>query len=176
MNIYSLIVLSAVGTIAFFVLGFITAMVADSFTTEWVFFFFYIFIGLAVVALGSTALSLCAYIPLGDVRWENDPEPTRTEYITALVDSNQTSGRMYLMSGYVREELYYQYMTKTADGGYEYRKIIASDATIYSAESNYRVEQYRQRKTWLFIYDERTVYKVFIPDGSIITNYNIDLQ
>lgn len=176
MNMHLLIVLAAVGTIVFFVLAFITAMIDVSIVSEWPYRVFKIFIGLAIIALVSTILSLLAYIPIGDVEWKNDPEPTRTEYITALVDSNQTSGRMYLMSGYVREELYYQYMTKTADGGHKYRKIIASDATIYSARSNYRVEQYRQRKTWLFIYDERTVYKVFIPDGSIISNYNIDLQ
>lgn len=176
MSIHLLIVVSAVATIVLFAAALFASVIFDEIMIDGIELLPRILIVFTVVSLLVTVLSIFAYIPLDDAEWKSDLEPTRTEYITALVDSNQTSGRMYLMSGYVREDLYYQYMTKTADGGCEYRKIIASDATIYSARSNYRVEQYRQRKTWLFIYDERTVYKVFIPDGSTISNYNIDLQ
>ena len=83
---------------------------------------------------------------------------------------------MYLRRGYFEEDLYYQYMVQLNNGGFVANKVNSSNATLYYAEDDFRVEWYIQKKKWLYWEIERTYNKIYIPEGSIADDYSVDLS
>lgn len=101
---------------------------------------------------------------------------TSTEHIVALQDNNMVNGRrVYARRGYIESDLYYQYMLKYGVG-YKANKIKAKNTIVYIAEDNFRVEWHTKEKNWLFFTMWEKYKKLYIPEGSIVEDYTIDLQ
>ena len=107
--------------------------------------------------------------------WEYSNEPYKTERIAALNDNNLMHGRFYLRSGYIDEDLYYQYIIKSGSG-FNTSRVKASDATLYYDADNYRVEWYKAEKGWLYFRESKSYAKIYIPEGSISNDYTVDLE
>lgn len=108
-------------------------------------------------------------------------EKTNTTEIVALNDSTGVSGRIgFLGSGYVSEDLYYYYMKNTSKG-YKASKIRA-DATYVKYSEDPHIEIYSvtgfKNKLYYLIGVPFTdcYYIAYVPEGSIIENYRIDLE
>ena len=111
--------------------------------------------------------------------WEYDKEPWYSEKIVTLNDNNLINKRgasRYSRLSYINEELYYQYMEELKNGGYQVDKVEASITTVYYDNDNPRVDWYKRRKKWLFFENSEPFYKMYVPEGSIIEEFNIDLQ
>ena len=93
---------------------------------------------LNIICIFSVILFIMSIFMTGFKPWERDSKPYSTEYIIALNDNNQVHGRSYLMSGYINEELYYQYIVDLGNGEYTTNQIKASDVTISYDTKNYR--------------------------------------
>lgn len=102
---------------------------------------------------------------------------TSTEYIAALQDNNITNSRYYMRRGRINEDLWYQYMVKSGCG-YKANKCKSKNAIIYcNDDETPRVEWYDVEQKWLFfrvIGDQHK--KIYIPNGSIVEDYTIDLE
>lgn len=99
-----------------------------------------------------------------------------TEYIVALQDDSLINGKFYLRSGSINQKDYYKYLIKLKSGGYKVNQIPADQTIIYITDSNFRVEWYeRERGLGLSQKTEKFWY-IYIPENTIIYNFNIDLQ
>lgn len=108
-------------------------------------------------------------------------EKTDTTEIVALSDSTGVNGRVgFLGSGYISEDLYYYYMKNTSKG-YRTSKIRA-DATYvrYSEDPHietYSVTGFKNKLYYLIgVPFANHYYIAYIPEGSIMEIYNIDLK
>lgn len=109
---------------------------------------------------------------------------TTTTYLYALQDNQGLTGYSFLGSGYVKDELKYYYAYKTADGGYKTDDIKAKYCTLYYVEDE--TECRIEHLTYRFInpihnflsagINDYDGYNVYIPEGSIVNNYCIDLK
>lgn len=109
---------------------------------------------------------------------------TDIKTIYAINDNSSIKGQSFLFSGYVKEELVYR-MFIEENGGKKVKEIKSSTATIYEEyeNSDRYIETYRYVYTngfvkWVlgnYTWDD-TIYKIHIPQGSITTEYKIDLQ
>ena len=108
--------------------------------------------------------------------WTISDEPYAVESIVALNDNNMTNGRFYLRRGYIEEDLYYQYIVKLNNGGFKANKVRASNTVLFYDEENYRVEWYKQTRSWLYFKDEKIYHEIYIPEGSLTSDYLVDLN
>lgn len=121
-------------------------------------------------------LPCTAFITLNNAEWEYPDKPYATEYIVALNDSNMINGKVYVHGGRINEDLYYQYMVALRGGCYKANKVKSSDTTIYYDTDNYRVEWCEKTKKWLWFSFTQKYNKIYIPEGSIIDDFSIDLS
>lgn len=129
-----------------------------------------------IVLIAATVLFI-----VGNTKCENseliiDEKPYAVESIVALNDNNMTYGRMYVRRGYFEEDLYYQYIVKLNNGGFKSNKVKANNTTLFYDTENYRVEWYKATKNWLYFKNEKTINKIYIPEGSITDEYYVDLS
>lgn len=108
--------------------------------------------------------------------WITMDSPYSIESIISINDNNMIRGRFYLRHGFVDENLYYQYIVQLNDGGFVANKVNSNQATIYYDTNNYRVEWYIKRKKWMYFEMEKIYNKIYIPEGSIIEEFSIDLN
>lgn len=109
-------------------------------------------------------------------KWIYSDTPYATERIVSLNDNNMMNGRIYLRSGYIEEDLYYQYIVRLNNGGFVSNKVKSSNATLFYDTDNYRVEWYKKTRGWLYFKDEVTYVEIYIPEGSITIDYSVDLN
>ena len=128
-------------------------------------------VGCVVIVL----FTFVAECVLDTKEYKYDKDPYSTQYIISLNDNSMIHGRFYLRRGYMDEEMYYQYLMKW-NGGYKLNQVKASNATIYEADNNYRVEWYKGYRSWLWFTDTTKIQKIYIPKGSIKESFNIDLE
>lgn len=124
----------------------------------------------ATMVLSSLFISKSSYIY----------EKTDTEEIVALQDSTGANGGLWFLgSCYVDNDLYYYYMTYT-ENGYKASKINAESTYVkYSDEAyieNYSSIDFKNKICYLFTIPLDSYYIAYIPEGSIIENYRIDLE
>lgn len=101
---------------------------------------------------------------------------TATEHIVALNDNpGIKSNRYYARRTYIESTLYYNYMVKLPDS-YIANQIPAKSARIYETDNNYRVEWWKKEKGYLFAKTSKKYWKLYIPQNSIVSEYEIDLQ
>lgn len=108
--------------------------------------------------------------------WVINNVPYATDKIVSLNDNNLINGRFYLKSGYIEEDLYYQYIVQLNNGGFVSNKVKSANTTLFYDTDNYRVEWYKKTRNWLYFEDEVTYVEIYIPEGSITTDYSIDLN
>ena len=140
-------------------------------------FFFWLSMTFLVFLLSVVMIGFCSSVA---VIFPQTCEKTSTEYIIALNDSTGINGRAgFLGSGYVEDELYYYYMTDTKEG-FHAKKIKADDTYVrYSNEpivETYTATNFKNKFLWLIAFPINSSHIVYIPEGSIIENYRIDLK
>ena len=130
--------------------------------------------------IAGTILTLLFLIPIFGINnssWEMPDEPYVTHDIMALQDSTMMSGRIYMRSGYINEDHTYLYGYKTSMGGMKTQKVRAEIATVYFTDD---VEPHAEwfELTRSFWYHNNTKYQcdIYIPTGSLVEGYAIDLQ
>lgn len=113
-----------------------------------------------------------------------DTEAVKTEEIaiTALADNGNASGKFFLGSGHVDEEIKYYYI-EMAEHGKHMNSINAKN--VYLIENNTetpRIEKYTQKwknKSWYWIANftlHPNYTQIYIPEGAVTTEFNVDLQ
>ena len=123
------------------------------------------------------------YFFIGGIIGVNLPlnEICEEQKIYALNDSSSIEGQNYLFSGYVDEELVYRYVIDTDKGKY-IEEIDAYNAYINEGNYNPMVKHYSYEfeKKWhklfahtLFVSD---YYEFYVPENTITTEYNVDLN
>lgn len=140
-------------------------------------FFFWLSMTFLVFLLSVAMIGFCSSVA---VIFPQTCEKSSTEHIIALNDSTGVNGRAgFLGSGYVEDELYYYYMTDTKEG-FQAKKIKAEDTYVrYSDESiieTYTATNFKNKLLWLIALPINSYHIVYIPEGSIIENYRIDLE
>lgn len=129
-----------------------------------------------IIGLITFIISVISFVyginKLNDIPWES--ELTATEKVVALNDNHNVNGR-YMRRSYISEELWYHYYVDIGDG-FVANKVKSDSATLYYADSNYRVEWYKLYRNWLWFSEHKTVHKIYIPEGSIIDDFTLDLQ
>ena len=128
---------------------------------------------LAVVFAGTFSVLMISY---NKTDWKVEDQPYATEQIVSLNDNNMVHGRIYVRRGYINEDLYYQYMVKLNNGGFKANKVRSSGTTLYYDNDNCRVEWYRMHRKYWYLSEEKTCWKIYVPEGSISDDYAIDLQ
>lgn len=109
-------------------------------------------------------------------KWMIRDIPYSTEKIISMNDNNIIHGRFYLRHGSIDEDLYYQYIVQLDNGGFVANKVNSKQAIIYYDSDNYRVEWYIKKKKWMYFEMEEIYNKIYIPKGSIIDEFTIDLN
>lgn len=143
--------------------------------------FFAAFIGIIVICLMTVVLWL-ATIGLANA---TDPvlESTKTDRveIIALKDSVGTESSFYLGTGYIDDEMHYVYMTET-DKGMSMEKIKAEDVFLKYVEGDTpHIDTIHYNYTnsfldWFLPGDAKQETYIYIPEGSLTTEYVIDLE
>jgi len=112
------------------------------------------------------------------VIWQtHDPYVTHT--LIALKDSNSTYGEfhggMFCSSGYLDEKLVYTYAYKTGDGGIKTQRVDADDSTIYYNNNPHADWITMTRKYWYYT-EKKTICNIYLPEGSVVSDYRVDLE
>lgn len=101
--------------------------------------------------------------------------------ICALSDNSNLDGSFFLGSGYLKEDMYYYYLTENDDGSKTMCKIPVTGTPVDDTETeNPRiVTEYTRNSSpivrfFFFTYNE--THKIYIPPKSIKYSYNIDLE
>lgn len=110
-------------------------------------------------------------------------ETVTTQEICALNDSSEVEGQKFLFSGYIEENLVYRYVVES-DKGKHIEECKVEDAYIKDIESKkpyveYHSYEFKSYWFYLFAIDWKALenYSVFyVPDGTITSEYNVDLQ
>ena len=110
-------------------------------------------------------------------------EIVTTQGICALNDSSEVEGRKFLFSGYIEENFVYRYVVDS-DKGKHIEECEVKDGYIKDIESdNPYVEHhnYEFKHDWFYLFaidwKASENYSVFyVPNGTITSEYNIDLQ
>lgn len=136
------------------------------------------FIGMLIslfICVGSLVFYTFGMIKCEDAEWVYD-EPYAVESIVALNDNNMTNGKIYLRRGYIEEDLYYQYIVKLRGGGFKANKVKSSNTTLFYDTDNFRVEWYEKTRSWLYFKETQKYHEIYIPEGSLTSDFYIDLS
>lgn len=105
-----------------------------------------------------------------------------TQYIESLNDNLGTEGRFAIGCGMVKTDMYYYYLEKT-EHGLKMNKIEADE--VYVCEEKnctprytyYRITGFKNWYDYIYRVPLDTInHTLFVPEGTIYRNYNIDLQ
>ena len=101
--------------------------------------------------------------------------------IVTLKDNQNVSGNYYLFSGRIDEDLYYHYATET-EFGYKTEKLKASNVYIKYTKDEPHIEKLEPKFTndivTFFARNPITPdrYIIYCPEGTITSEFNIDLE
>lgn len=158
--------------IGFFIYGIIAAIRDSDLDYIWL-----ISIG-ASLLYGALALIVTTIIGTGISSNEIIYEETVTP-IVALEDNTASYGQFFLGTGAHKSDIYYYYMIDT-ERGYVMQDIKASNAHIkYDADPRIVIENGCGFKHWynyIWAFPISTHYTIYVPEGTILNNYNIDLK
>lgn len=123
---------------------------------------------------------VCAGISNDVPESEKVIERVGTVEITALKDSQNINGRFYLTGGYVKEDLYYYYAELT-EYGYRTSKVKADLCYIVYSDETPHIDEYTAnafKHWWTYIYavPVHESYVIYVPVGTITTEFAIDLE
>ena len=113
-------------------------------------------------------------IPSSEIIYEETVTP-----IVSLEDNMSNGGMFFLGTGSTKDRIYYYYMTET-EHGYKLQNVDASKAYIkYDTEPRIVIEDGCGFKHWynnIWAFPAHTHYTIYVPEGTILNNYNIDLK
>ena len=90
--------------------------------------------------------------------------------IAAMKNSSAVSGSFFLGSGRINQTEYYYYLKKPPGGGVQIERVRAFGTTVYEKNNETpRVEEY------IYTTTGKTAYRIFVPEGSILFEYNVQL-
>ena len=101
--------------------------------------------------------------------------------LQALNDNVRVGGQFYLGTGTFSDEPKYYVMIKS-DTGYKMETYKINEATLIYTQTEPRIEQYELYFTnpWVrFFCGDTSVndyYKIYVPEGSILNTYQVDLE
>ncbi|RKJ69380.1 hypothetical protein D7X33_23815, partial [Butyricicoccus sp. 1XD8-22] len=104
-------------------------------------------------------------------------------HIEALKDNSNINGRSsFLGAGYINEEQYYFYI-KVTDKGKKMSKVSVDRAYLNEGNYNPHIEVYGEKyksdfAKWLFgaIKDSTVEYIIYVPENTITTEFNVDME
>lgn len=107
-------------------------------------------------------------------------EVTSSKDIIALQDNDSVNGNFFLGTGSVNDKMKYVYMVKDNEG-YRMETLNANEVTIvYSDEKKVEIQEARFANKniglWFGVPMSDVKYKIYVPEGTIKNEYNIDLQ
>lgn len=107
-------------------------------------------------------------------------ERTKSNEIIALKDNMAVEGQFYLFGGHINGDLYYFYAQKT-DIGYTTKKVKASNCYINYTSDTPKIELYEAKgfkkwTTWIYGIPTYYHYSIFVPEGSLTTDFEINLE
>jgi len=112
----------------------------------------------------------------------NVGEITSVKNIISLKDNIDIEGRGGFLRGTtIENELYYYYMVET-ENGYTFEKINADNTYIKYSDNNFRIETKSYLTFdnpvlyWFATPVKAPEYIIYIPEGSIVYDYEIDLE
>lgn len=111
-----------------------------------------------------------------------EPYKSKTYEISALKDNSNVSGQSFIGTGFISENQYYFYMTET-EKGKKMNKVRINDAYLNEGDYVPYVDVYSYRyksklARWLYgeNKDENYEFVFFIPEDTITTEFNIDME
>ena len=139
------------------------------------------FLTLIVTAMVFAGLSLGS-LGLATLFADSSYKKTNDVVIISIQDSSIISGKFFLGSGSINGAMIYTYMSKNENGEMAMNQLNVSDATlVYSLTP--KAEEYEKffdSKVVKFLFGKQpfysSKYKLYIPEGTIKENYNVDLQ
>ena len=129
-------------------------------------------------SVGTIAIALVTVIILFIMIYcgtrHDEKESVQIDYITSLQDNTGVyATRVYGVGANGAGMTYFSYPIRTEDGGYRIKNVSAKDTTIYYDDTP-RVEYHKIIDNgWDVIKEWQLIY---IPEGSIIEDYNIDMK
>lgn len=140
---------------------------------------------ISFLTLGCTALVVGVFcfilLGLSSAFAESSYIKTSESKIIALQDNSSAVGSFFLGSGIVEGSMQYTYMTKENEEMQMHTLKIDEATLIYSSEP--RIEKYEKifdSKVIRFLFGRQpigdTVYKLYIPEGTVKESYNVDLK
>lgn len=99
--------------------------------------------------------------------------------IVSLEDNMKQQGKFFLGSGTVNNELHYYFVLKT-EHGFKVKNVSAEETEVrYDSQPHIVIKQATGFKHWynyIWAIPIKTQSTIYVPEGTIINNYNIDLQ
>lgn len=118
-------------------------------------------------------------IAIEEAKWEQ-PYNYTTHQIVNLSDNSEIegsiNGRRRYVRGYIGEETVYHYYYKCADGGFKLQKASEKNTTIYFTDGEPRAEWYSQTRSFWWHSETKYFCKIYIPEGSMTTEFEIDME
>lgn len=107
-------------------------------------------------------------------------EKTETQKLISLEDKSVAQGRFILGTGKINNDDYYYYVAEK-DKGYKTDKVSIDNCYIRYTNDNPRIEKYFGKTfknwfMWIYAMPAKRYYIIYVPEGTIIMNYCIDLK
>lgn len=136
------------------------------------------FLILIAALMGSLLLTVIS-TAVAEVEADKTYSVTEDIDIYALQDNITTDGSFFLGSGHIDDELKYFYVAKT-ELGYTVKNIDADQAYIQYTDGRCHIEKQSYTfDNWfvrLITVPLTDRYIIYIPEGSIVNNYSVDLK
>ena len=99
--------------------------------------------------------------------------------IVSIKDNSEIEGNFILGTGGISEKQYYYFYKKLGEG-YKIDKLECSDCIIFeeNIQSGYinKIETMPTKYKSIIMFGKQTEYHIYIPEGSIIKQFNLDLE
>ena len=95
-----------------------------------------------------------------------------------LADNNEIEGKFSgrYVRGYIGEKTTYHYYFKTHDGGMELQKASSDNTKIYFTDEKPHADWYKSERTYWWNTETKYYCKIYIPEGSMTTEFAIDME
>ena len=118
--------------------------------------------------------------------FQQTEETQQRTSIYALQDGSNIKGKFFLLGGSIDQEPVYRYYYKLSDGGFKQSWVKANITEVYETDADPHIvftEQYDTLPEWVAwpLGPEMTVPKlvdvdIYIPPGSVLQDYSLDLE
>ena len=97
--------------------------------------------------------------------------------LKAIKMGSQTTGNFFLGSGVVDGENVYTYYYVNDNGNYQSGRLDADDAEVVESDTETpRIVTHHWKMPWWYgPMDMTETYTIYVPENSIVSNYNLDL-